>query len=82
MNSIGYEVCQQFSTNDVDFRENEMCLRQMAEDMKYYGVEPNMTQSNCITSSHQQAVLLVLQNYTEIQITASVILSFDALNIT
>lgn len=42
MNSIGYEVCQQFSTNDVDFRENEeMCLRQMAEDMKYYGVEPN-----------------------------------------
>lgn len=42
MNSIGYEVCQQFSTNDVDFRENEeMCLRQMAEDMKFYGVEPN-----------------------------------------
>lgn len=42
MNSIGYEVCQQFSASDVEFRENEeMCLRQMAEDMKYYGVEPN-----------------------------------------
>lgn len=43
MNSIGYEVCQQFSASEAEFRENEeMCLRQMAEDMKYYEVEPSM----------------------------------------
>lgn len=42
MNSISYEVCQQFSTSDADFIENEnMVLRQMAEDMTYYGDTPN-----------------------------------------
>lgn len=42
MNSIGYEVCQQFGTTDAEFLANEdMVLRQMAEDMKYYGDTPN-----------------------------------------
>ena len=42
MNSISYEVCQQFSTSDADFIENEnMVLRQMAEDMTYYGDTPD-----------------------------------------
>ena len=42
MNSIGYEVCQQFGTTDAEFLANEdMVLRQMAEDMKYYGATPN-----------------------------------------
>lgn len=42
MNSIGYEVCQQYSASDIEFKLNEdMVLRQMAEDMKFYEVEPN-----------------------------------------
>lgn len=42
MNSISYEVCQQLSASDRDFLENEnMVLRQMAEDMTYYGDTPN-----------------------------------------
>lgn len=42
MNSIGYEVCQQFGTTDAEFLANEdMTLRQMAEDMKYYGATPD-----------------------------------------
>lgn len=42
MNSIGYEVCQQFGSTDAEFLANEdMTLRQMAEDMKYYGDTPN-----------------------------------------
>lgn len=42
MNSIGYEVCQQFGTTNAEFLANEdMTLRQMAEDMKYYGDTPN-----------------------------------------
>lgn len=41
-NSIGYEVCQQLSATDAQFRANEeMTLRQMAEDMTYYGDTPN-----------------------------------------
>ena len=41
MNSIGYEVCQQFGTTDAEFLANEnMVLRQMAEDMTYYGDTP------------------------------------------
>lgn len=40
--SLGYEVVQQFGTTDAEFLENEdMTLRQMAEDMKYYGATPN-----------------------------------------
>lgn len=42
MNSLGYEVVQQFSTNDEEFIENEnMVLMQMAEDMLFYGLTPN-----------------------------------------
>ena len=42
MNSLSYEVCQQFGTSDSEFLENEdMVLRQMAEDMTYYGDTPN-----------------------------------------
>nr|DAN77825.1 MAG TPA: Endolysin [Caudoviricetes sp.] len=42
MNSIGYEVCQQFGTTDAEFLANEnMVLRQMAEDMTYYEDTPN-----------------------------------------
>lgn len=42
MNSISYEVCQQFSATDAEFIENEnMVLRQMAEDMTYYGDTPS-----------------------------------------
>ena len=42
MNSLSYEVCQQFSTSDSEFIENEnMVLMQMAEDMAYYGATPN-----------------------------------------
>ena len=42
MNSISYEVCQQFNATDAEFIENEnMVLRQMAEDMTYYGDTPN-----------------------------------------
>lgn len=42
MNSIGYEVCQQFGTTDAEFLANEdMVLRQMAEDMTYYGATPS-----------------------------------------
>jgi len=42
MNSIGYEVCQQFGTTDAEFLANEdMVLRQMAEDMTFYGDTPN-----------------------------------------
>lgn len=42
MNSIGYEVCQQFGSTDAEFLANEdMVLRQMAEDMTYYGDTPN-----------------------------------------
>ena len=42
MNSLSYEVCQQFSTSDNDFIENEnMVLMQMAEDMSFYGDTPN-----------------------------------------
>ena len=40
-NSIGYEVCQEFSATNEQFRSNEeMTLRQMAEDMTYYGAVP------------------------------------------
>ena len=42
MNSLSYEVCQQLSASDAEFIENEnMVLRQMAEDMTYYGDTPN-----------------------------------------
>lgn len=42
MNSLSYEVCQQFGTSDSEFIENEnMVLMQMAEDMTYYGGTPN-----------------------------------------
>lgn len=42
MNSISYEVCQQYNSTDAEFIENEnMVLRQMAEDMTYYGATPN-----------------------------------------
>lgn len=42
MNSISYEVCQQRKATDAEFIENEnMVLRQMAEDMTYYGDTPN-----------------------------------------
>lgn len=42
MNSLGYEVAQQFSTSDDEFIENEnMVLMQMAEDMSFYGLTPN-----------------------------------------
>lgn len=42
MNSLSYEVCQQFGTSDSEFLENEnMVLMQMAEDMTYYGATPN-----------------------------------------
>ena len=42
MNSIGYEVCQQFNATDDEFIENEnMVLMQMAEDMLFYGLTPN-----------------------------------------
>ena len=42
MNSLGYEVVQQFSTNDEEFIGNEnMVLMQMAEDMLFYGLTPN-----------------------------------------
>lgn len=42
MNSLSYEVCQQFGTSDSEFIENEnMVLMQMAEDMTYYGDTPN-----------------------------------------
>lgn len=42
MNSLSYEVCQQLSASDAEFIENEnMVLRQMAEDMAYYGDTPN-----------------------------------------
>ena len=42
MNSLSYEVCQQFGTSDNEFIENEnMVLMQMAEDMTYYGDTPN-----------------------------------------
>lgn len=42
MNSLSYEVCQQFGTSDSEFIENEnMVLMQMAEDMAYYGDTPN-----------------------------------------
>ena len=42
MNSLGYEVAQQFSTSDDEFIENEnMVLMQMAEDMLFYGLTPN-----------------------------------------
>ncbi|MCW6681623.1 N-acetylmuramoyl-L-alanine amidase [Aerococcaceae bacterium NML160702] len=41
-NSIGYEVCQELSATNEAFRANEeMTLRQMAEDMTYYGDTPN-----------------------------------------
>lgn len=42
MNSISYEVCEQFKASDSEFLANEdMVLRQMAEDMTYYGDTPN-----------------------------------------
>ena len=42
MNSLSYEVCQQLSASDAEFIGNEnMVLRQMAEDMTYYGDTPN-----------------------------------------
>ena len=42
MNSLGYEVVQQFSTSDEEFIENEnMVLMQMAEDMTFYGATPS-----------------------------------------
>lgn len=41
-NALSYEVAQQFSASTKEFIENEnMVLRQMAEDMKFYGDEPN-----------------------------------------
>ena len=40
--SLSYEVCQQFSTSDEEFIENEnMVLMQMAEDMTFYEDTPN-----------------------------------------
>lgn len=42
MNSLSYEVCEQFSASDADFIANEdVVLMQMAEDMNYYGDTPN-----------------------------------------
>lgn len=42
MNSIGYEVIEQLKASDEEFLANEdMVLRQMAEDMTYYGDTPN-----------------------------------------
>jgi len=44
MNYIGYEVCQQMSASDADFRANEdMVFRQCAEDLQYYGLPANRT---------------------------------------
>ena len=41
-NSLSYEVCEQLKVNDSEFIENEnMVLRQMAEDMAFYGMTPN-----------------------------------------
>lgn len=40
--SLSYEVCQQYSTTDIEFIQNEnMVLMQMAEDMSYYEMTPN-----------------------------------------
>lgn len=39
---IGYEVCESLSVSDADFLANEEAVfRQVAEDFKFYGIEPN-----------------------------------------
>lgn len=41
---IGYEVCESLKVSDADFLANEdMTLRQAAEDMHYYGFTPSKT---------------------------------------
>ena len=43
-NTISYEVCEQLKVSDAEFIENEqMVLRQMAEDMSFYKMTPNST---------------------------------------
>lgn len=39
---VGYEVCQSIGASDVDFLANEqVTFKQVAEDMKYWGMTPN-----------------------------------------
>lgn len=41
-NYIGYEVCQSYGASDKDFLANEqMVFKQVAEDLKYYGLPAN-----------------------------------------
>lgn len=41
-NLIGYEVCQSMGASDRDFLANEeMTIKQVAEDFKYYGITPS-----------------------------------------
>ncbi|EHZ5661054.1 N-acetylmuramoyl-L-alanine amidase, partial [Enterococcus faecalis] len=42
LNYVGYEVCQSMGANDADFLANEqMTFKQIAEDMKFWGMQPN-----------------------------------------
>lgn len=42
LNYVGYEVCQSMGASDVDFLANEqMTFKQVAEDMKFWGMQPN-----------------------------------------
>lgn len=41
-NLLGYEACQSMGASDAEFLANEeMTLKQMAEDFKFYGITPN-----------------------------------------
>ncbi|HBI2020805.1 TPA: N-acetylmuramoyl-L-alanine amidase, partial [Enterococcus faecalis] len=42
LNYVGYEVCQSMGASDADFLANEqMTFKQVAEDMKFWGMQPN-----------------------------------------
>lgn len=42
LNYVGYEVCQSMGASDADFLANEqMTFKQVAEDMKFWGMHPN-----------------------------------------
>ncbi|MFC0727711.1 peptidoglycan recognition protein family protein [Enterococcus faecalis] len=42
LNYVGYEVCQSMGASDADFLANEqMTFKQVAEDMKFWGIQPN-----------------------------------------
>lgn len=42
LNYVGYEVCQSMGASDADFLANEqMTFKQVAEDMKFWGMYPN-----------------------------------------